>query len=144
AARRSQRSGRGTVATLTMERARLSHWIGGLLVLLGIVTMLDWWLELGILIQVVAVRGLPMVFNTGVCFVLAGAALMVPHRSSHRIALTTLLGSAIVCIATLVLIEHLFNVDIGIDWAALHNRPYHFNPKPGRMSPITAIAFLMA
>jgi PAS domain S-box-containing protein len=125
-----------------MKRILLCQFAGTLLALLGGTAMLGWWLQLPSLVRVLPEYS-PMVFNTALCFVLAGGALLAPFSAAvwHR-RITTVLGGILVTIAALVLAEHLLGTDLGIDWAALH--AWLQDSPQGRMSPVTATAFLMS
>jgi protein-histidine pros-kinase len=106
--------------------------------------MLGWWLQHSFVVRVLP-GFLPMVFNTALCFVLAGSALALPYSQSTGYArATTVLGGALVALAALVLVEHLFQVDVGIDWRSLHDWLKVVSPNPGRMSAGTASGFLMS
>lgn len=127
-----------------MKRVPFSAIAGTLLVLLGGTVMLGWWMQLSLLVRVLP-EFAPMVFNTALCFVLSGGALLAPFSdaASHR-RVTTVIGGTIAALATLVLAEHLLKVDLGIDWASLHAWVPDSHTTPGRMSAGTACGFLMS
>src|SRR5256885_6656212 len=103
-----------------MKRVPFSGFAGALLMLLGGTVMLGWWMQLSPLVRVLP-GFTPMVFNTALCFVLAGGALLVPFSDADRYRrVTTFLGAALVFIAALVLTEHLLRKDLGLDWPSLH------------------------
>ena len=121
-----------------MKRAPFSAIAGALLVLLGGAVMLGWWMQLSPLVRVLPAFA-PMVFNTALCFVLAGSALLTPVSDAQRHErVTAVLGGALAIIATWVLAEHLSQTDLGIDWAPLHAWLNDSDPNPGRASPGTA------
>ena len=126
-----------------MKRVPFSAIAGTLLALLGGTAMLGWWLQLSPLVRLLP-EYTPMVFNTALCFVLAGGALLTPFsvEARHR-RITTVLGGALATIAALVLAEHLLRSDLGIDWAPLHAWLRDSDPNPGRMSSGAATGFLM-
>src|SRR5436190_2141342 len=101
-----------------MTRVPLDRLIGALLVLVGGAVMLGWSLEMPAVVRVYPTFT-PMVFNTALSFVLAGAALLMPLSDPvrHR-RVTTVFGCMLVALASLVLAEHLFQSDLRIDWAA--------------------------
>lgn len=117
---------------------------GALLALLGSVVMSGWWIQSPFLVRVLPGFS-PMVFNTALCFVLAGGALLtafsdaVPYRR-----VTTAIGGVLAIIAALVLAENLLQTNLGIDWAPLHAWLNDSNPNAGRMSSGTACGFLMS
>ena len=128
----------------TMKRVPFSAIAGTLLAFLGGTAMLGWWLQLSPLVRVLP-GYTAMVFNTALCFVLAGGALLTPFSAvaRHR-RITTVLGGILVTIAALVLAEHLTGSDLGIDWVPLHAWLHDSDPTPGRMSSGAAAAFLMS
>jgi len=127
-----------------MKRAPFSAIAGALLVLLGGTVMLGWWMQLSPLVRVLPAFA-PMVFNTALCFVLAGSALLTPVSDARRHErVTAVLGGALAIIATWVLAEHLSQTDLGIDWAPLHAWLHDSDPNPGRMSSGAVCGFLMS
>src|ERR1700704_2704385 len=99
-----------------MKRVPFLVIAGTLLALLGGTAMLGWWLKLSPLVRVLP-GFTPMVFNTALCFVLAGGALLAPLSDPVRYRrVTTALGGALTIIAALVLAEHLLRLNLGIDW----------------------------
>src|SRR6266853_6317439 len=125
-----------------MKRLPLSA-AGALLALLGGTVILGWWMQLSSLVRVLP-GFTPMVFNTALSFVLAGAALLMPVSNTQRHKhVTAVLGGALAIIATLVLAEHLLNLNLGIDSVPLHAWLHDSDPNPGRMSAGTALGFLM-
>jgi len=115
-----------------------------LLALLGGVVMLGWWMQSSPLVRVLP-GFTPMVFNTALCFVLAGSALLTPVSDAVRYRrVTTAIGGVLAIIAALVLAEHLLQTKLGIDWAPLHAWLNDSNPNAGRMSSGTACGFLMS
>src|SRR5712691_769536 len=127
-----------------MKRAPFFAIAGALLVLLGGTVMLGWWMQLSFLVRVLPDFA-PMVFNTALCFVLAGGALLIPFSDAlwHR-RVTTVIGGALAIISAVILAEHLFRSDLGIDWTSLHAWVPGSNPRPGRMSAGIASGFLMS
>jgi len=86
-----------------------------------------------------------MVFNTALCFVLAGGALLAPFSEADWYRrVTAVIGGALVFVAALVLAEHVLQKDLGIDWPSLHAWLHDSNATPGRMSVGTASGFLMS
>jgi len=128
-----------------MKRATLSGCVGALLVLLGGMVMLGWWMQLSALVRVLP-GFTPMVFNTALCFVVAGGALLALSSDPDLYRkITTLIGGALALIAALILAEHWFRTNLGIDWPSLHAWVYDSGWKePGRASAGTAAGFLMS
>ena len=65
-----------------------------MLALLGGVVMFGWWMQSSPLVRVLP-GFTPMVFNTALCFVLAGSALLAPFSDAVRYnRVTTAIGGA--------------------------------------------------
>src|SRR5947208_3501921 len=127
-----------------MKRVPFSGFVGALLVLLGGTVTAGWWMQLSPPVRVLP-GSTPMVFSTALCFVLAGGALLVPFSDAGGYRrVTTVIGSALVFVAALVLAEHMLRKDLGIDWPSLHAWVHDSNTTPGRMSAGTACGFLMS
>ena len=126
-----------------MRRPPLSEILGTLLLLLGGAVMLGWWMQLPAVVRVLP-GYTAMVFNTALCFAVAGGALLAPFSDPARHQrVTTILGEALAVIAVLVLAEHLLGSNF-VDWPSLHDWLLHgSNPRAGRMSLATASGFLM-
>src|SRR5256885_15339905 len=97
-----------------MKRVPLSGFVGALLVLLGGTVMIGWAMQLSLL-----VRGLPgftpMGFDTALCFVLAGGALLAPFFEADRYRRgTTVLRGGLLFLAAPVLAAHLVREGLGI------------------------------
>jgi signal transduction histidine kinase len=88
-----------------------------------------------------------MKFNTALCFILISTTLFLQIINSNRTwhQLSTILCSIVLICATLSFSQELFNYNLGIDQlfvtdfeAIANNKAY-----PGRMSPLTAICFIL-
>jgi diguanylate cyclase (GGDEF)-like protein len=83
-----------------------------------------------------------MKFNAACSFLAAGAALCLLHFSAlgsrpHRLA--RLLAGLVAALAGLTMIEHVFNIDLGIDQLIVSD--VWSTSQPGRMAPATAFGF---
>ncbi len=116
---------------------------GALLIVLGVVVMAGWWLRVAELVRILPDYA-PMVFNTALSFVLAGVALaMSDARAPRYRPIPTIAGILMVVLSTLVLVEHSFQWDIGIDSASLHSWLPDAIRDPGRISVATALALAL-
>lgn len=121
-----------------MQRLRLVKLTGSILVAGGFL-ILSGWLAKYPLWGNFLPGGVAMVFNTALCLLLAGIALLLP---ATKLTLRAGLGYCIALIAALVLAENIFAINLGVDLPALHLWYPDNNPHPGRMSPNTALALL--
>ena len=138
-----------TTTVLATSAARPGPSLGQILGLavaaLGLSTTSGWLLQLPILFELH--HGLvPMVFNTGLSFLLTGLALALPSRHGGRWAtLRTFMAATVVGLCGLTLIELVLDRGLlGIDLVSLHTWYDYGNTRPGRMAPNTALGFLVA
>jgi diguanylate cyclase (GGDEF)-like protein/PAS domain S-box-containing protein len=122
---------------LSSRRARLL--LAAALVVLGGSTMLGWLIHVPALFELVH-GWIPMVFNTGLCFLLCGTALLLERAPRLR----TLAAAAVMALAGITLVELALDRPLGIDLAGLHLWYDYGNTRPGRMAPNTALGFLLA
>ncbi|HSW52536.1 MAG TPA: hypothetical protein VLG93_04840, partial [Sulfuricaulis sp.] len=113
------------------------------LLLLGASVMLGWWLKIAPLLQIVPGFA-AMVFNTALCFTLAGAALLLPERARWRRRAQTIIGLSIASLAALVLAQHIFGVDLAVDRLFSAEWLHDYRPHPTRMAPNTVLAFILS
>ena len=91
-----------------------------------------------------ALPGVPMVFNTGLCFLLFSVAFWLarwPGAMARRIR--TGLAVTATVLSALVLLELLLDRSLGVDFEFLHTWYDYGNTRPGRMAPNTAIGFIL-
>jgi len=87
---------------------------------------------------------LPMVFNTGLCFLLFSAAFWLT-RLPNTVALRTRTVLAVLpmLLCAVVLVELLLDRSLGVDFSFLHTWYDYGNARPGRMAPNSAIGFIL-
>jgi PAS domain S-box-containing protein len=116
---------------------RMALVCGGAVAVVGGLVVLGWGLD--VIIVPSANPASPAVrFNTGVAFTLAGTALALAV-ARPGLWFTRVLGTAVVLIGTLTLIEYVFSVDLGIDQLVFDNHSISV----GRMAPNTATGFVL-
>ncbi len=109
--------------------------------LLGVCVMFGWHTGNRVLMQV-SPSLVPMVYNSALCLLFCGAALLV-GALRFRLA-SFVLGALIFTMGVLTLIEYATGVSLGIDELAM---PYYLDdelPFPGRMALSTALCFAFA
>jgi len=108
-------------------------------IVLGAVVMLGWAFGSPRLVQLLPAL-VPMQFNTAICFALSGAGLVVLGGGLPRAALALVGLSALVALLTLA--EYALSVSLGIDELFMEHAITVKTLHPGRMSWMTAVAFL--
>ena len=112
------------------------------LMLLGAMVVLGWLLHVPMMVEIKT--GLvPMVFNTGLCFFLSGAAIAavkLPPQMARTARGVIALALVLLCGASLI--EFMVDRSFGIDLAFLHEWYNYGNTRPGRMAPNTALGFI--
>jgi signal transduction histidine kinase len=119
-------------------------WIGAAVsVSIGAFTLLGWFL--GRPDWTTVLPGLPpMEPNSAVMAILAGGSLVLlapPGAPRPRVIVGRAIALAVLALASLTLIEHLFGIDFAIDRALVNPGESPFHAHPGRLSPQTAAAF---
>ena len=130
-----------------MKRLALSsEQIAGLAIgLLGVIVTLRWTFmseTVGMLIPGSEQMGIvsPLMFiAAGVC-----CWLTLHCGTRLRTRLWAVCVGALIVVPALVLAEHVFDVNLGIDVVRVPTLPTRAAPHPGRMAPNTALAFLLA
>jgi len=84
-----------------------------------------------------------MAINTAAMFLLAGIGLLLAQAGRFGRTLTGL-SAVLIALPLAILAQHAFDVDLGIDWAAIHARVGDGHAKPGRTAPNACIGFLCA
>ncbi len=116
----------------------------GIPMLIGLLVLLGWALDIRELKSVLP-GAVEMKANTAVCLVLAGLALallrdrraVVPGRA--RVAQA--LAGVVAAVGVATAIEYLFDWNLGIDEALVHDADAIYTAAKGRMSPFSAAAF---
>jgi signal transduction histidine kinase len=106
----------------------------------GLLALLAWSFDLFSL-TTIGPQYVSMKANAATCFVLAGVALWLlatPDRYGQHWA--RFCAAAVIVVATLTLVEHVFDIGLGID-EILFRDPLGPAPHPGRMAPTTAANF---
>ena len=113
--------------------------IGAALALLGAIVAAGWIFRAPALVQVFP--GLtPMVFNTAICFALAGTWLVLAALRQGWRRAARALAAGLLALAGAVTLQYVLGADLGIDSPALHR----WLASSGRMSAFTGIAFTAA
>jgi sensor domain CHASE-containing protein len=108
--------------------------------ILGLLVLIGWQLHILIWVQLRPDLA-PMQYNSALCLVLAGGAIIA--RSSARVSwLAPILGGLAAALGGISLAQDLLQVNLGVDQLFFHAYVTTHTPHPGRMSPISATSFL--
>ena len=120
---------------------RLVAWVGGIALAAGAIVIAGWFIHADLLIRLG--RNLPpMRFNTALGFVFLGLAFLMSAR--NWTAPRQVLGVLLVALAVVTLLQFVSGADFGIDQLFMHDYlPPEQGKFPGRMSPATAVGFLL-
>jgi signal transduction histidine kinase/CheY-like chemotaxis protein len=88
--------------------------------------------------------GITMKPNAALCAMIAGSALLNSVLAPDRKSLIRTLAVIVAVLGAATLLQHLINVDLGIDTLLFHEPPdTPATASPGRMGPPASIAFLL-
>ena len=117
----------------------VSVWLSGLIgAAAGVAVMVGWAIHSPILIQILP-QFVPMQFNTALCFLLCGIALLTARSNPW---LSAGAGGLAALIGLLTLFEYAAGVNIGIDELLMKHDITVETSQPGRVAPNTALSFL--
>ncbi len=113
---------------------------GFLSIFLGSTVLTGWYSGNLILIQINE-SFVPMQYNTALGFLMSGAMLLLIVFKQNKWA--AILGSGLVLIGGITLIEYIFGVDLFLDQIFMKHYVTVKTSHPGRMAPNTALSFLL-
>ncbi len=127
---------RTTATTLLMAAA------GGLAVSLGLTVLVGWHTHNNALLQI-RPTWIAMVYNSALCFVLSGSALLTLAAGAGGGRPALACGAVVLAVGGLNVFEVATGVDAGID--GLFMEPYNrlHTPHPGRMALPSAVCFVL-
>ncbi len=108
--------------------------------ILGTVVLLGWYSHNPRLIQINSIF-VPMQYNTALCFFLSGAVLILLQIKRKNIS--GLLGSVVLLIGLITLLEYIFGIDLFLDQLFMEHYITVHTSTPGRMAPNTALCFTL-
>lgn len=107
--------------------------------LLGIIVMIGWYTHSNTLIQILP-NLVPMQFNTALGFLLSGFIILTAKKFK---LIGATLSIFLIAIATITLIQYIFQIHLLIDEIFIKHYITTQSSHPGRMSPNTALCFLL-
>jgi len=130
---------------LKSEQITISSAAGIIATLAGLTVLAGWQTDSEML-KTFALGGVTMKANAAISFVLAGLALILLQRKERRKNLLTarLMAGAITILGSLVILQYIFNINLGIDGLLFREAENTFGTaNPGRMAPNTALNFML-
>lgn len=126
-----------------MKRISLANFCATILMLLSLGVMLSWWLHLPIFLNLIAAYTI-MVFNTALCFFITGTAIFLMIQLPNYYRLTGgAAGAIILAIALPTLVQHIYQINLGVDEFFAQAWLSDSNPYPGRMAGNTNIGMIL-
>ena len=113
---------------------------------LGLAVLVRWVFDSALIARLIPGSQV-MAINTALLFMVAGLCTFIALERAPRPALSRAAGAGVVLLVTLpllVLSQHVFGINLGIDLPRAPAAPSDSVPFPGRMAPNTCIAFLLA
>lgn len=109
-------------------------------VLLGTSVIIGWYINSPALIQVLP-QFAPMQFNTALCFLLSGLAIIAVVKNSKKLSQAG--GVLVALIGSITLLQYIFSIDLALDQLFMDAYITVKTSHPGRMAPNTALCFIL-
>lgn len=131
------------ISKLRSIRGLLARGVVAIICLAALATLCGWAFQIPVLRSLIP-GAVQMKMNTALTFLLSGTALYLSMSKRSLIAerTGTFLAYAVGAIGVATLSEYLFGWRLGIDELLINDNADAYNPVPGRMSPMSAIAFV--
>jgi diguanylate cyclase (GGDEF)-like protein/PAS domain S-box-containing protein len=120
---------------------RLSQIIALAIASLGVYVVSGWMLGIEMMVRIVP-NSVAMGVNAALLFIAAAVCLWPASWPRAFSRLPTLCAWLLILLPCAILFEHWRDINLGIDWTALHATVKDGNPRPGRVAPNTCIGFL--
>ncbi len=111
--------------------------------LLGLFVIVGWMLHNEAMVRIVP-GSVALGLNAAILFLASGLCLALFGTTYQTSPIIRVCIWLLILLPSVILTEHLFNTDLGIDWVALHATVKDGNPYPGRVAPNTSLGFLFA
>lgn len=107
---------------------------------LGLVAAIGWIVGSSIMVRMVP-GSVAMGLNTALGLIAGGMWLLLRQADSTAVRRFRIaLAAFMIVLFAMILIQHIFGIDLGIDLRDLHRRIPDRNPRPGRVAPNTSLA----
>ena len=140
----NSRAAMDTNAPITLGRSPATCTVlasSAAVVLLGLTILVAWHAGIESVLQLKP-NYPAMQYNTALCFVLIGSALLLRAVGYRGLARTLI--AVVVGVSLLNIVQDIFAVDLGIDQLLFKPDIVTATAVPGRMAPHTAVAFILA
>ena len=128
---------------MQQDRSLASRVAGLLLCALGLFVLAGWLLGNQAMVRIVP-GSVAMSINTALMFFVAGACLVARSRPGAASPGLQMGAWFIIALSSAILAEHIFDLDLRIDLAAVHDALGDGHAKPGRTAPNACAGFLLA
>lgn len=128
---------------LRVSASSLISLLAVIILSLGLVAAVGWMLGSPMMVRMVP-GSVAMGLNTALGLIAGGIWLLIRQAeapAARRVRIS--LAVFIVVLFALILIQHIFGIDLGIDLRELHRRIPDRNPRPGRVAPNTSLALFI-
>lgn len=137
---RHQRALRGSEGSEAANESLVVSVCGAASSVLGLLVIFGWYADIKAFVQVLPVFA-PMQFNTALCFLCGGLALLALRQQRWRWLWP--FAGVMVSIGVLTLAEYLLRIDLSIDEMFMQHSITERTSHPGRMAPNTALAMAL-
>ena len=127
------------------HRSQFAIASGIITALAGFVVLLGWLFDSNTL-KTLAMGGITVKANTAIAFMLAGLTLILLQRKELRknLLIARILAGALTILGSLVILQYIFNINLGIDEFLFHETEDAFGTViPGRLAPNAALNFIL-
>ncbi len=124
-----------------MSTLRIRQLIAFAIALLACYVLAGWMLGSEVMVRILP-NSVAMGLNTALLFLAAATCLWpAPWRPAYS-RIPMLCAWLLIVLPCAILFEHWRDINLGIDWTALHATVKDGNPRPGRTAPNTCLGFL--
>jgi CHASE3 domain sensor protein/putative methionine-R-sulfoxide reductase with GAF domain len=126
------------------HRSQFAYASGIITALAGCIILLGWLFDSNML-KTLAMGGIIVKANAAIAFMLAGLTLILLQRKELRknLLIARILAGALTILGSLVILQYIFNVNLGIDEFLFHEADAFGTFHPGRMAQNTALNFIL-
>src|SRR5690242_13243260 len=128
---------------MTRVRSRITRITGILLCVLSLVVLTGWLIGNPMMVRL-APGSVAMSINTALMFLLCAISLLLHGGARPRSLPLFALSGSVVLLSCTILVEHLFDIDLHIDLADIHDALGDGHARPGRTAPNACLGFLFA